>query len=526
MPLRVLDSNGSGDPVLVERAVEYAVRNGAKIINLSFAGETRHEGLGNALRRAYDKGVFIVAAAGNAPEGESAVDLDRNPLYPVCFDRVSSENFIYGVAATDETDRKAEFSNYGAGCIDISAPGTRAVSTQVYRPAAADFQARYGGFYNGTSISAPIVSGTVALLMALDSHLTPKQIMNILTDSAVRIDTKNPGLFGKLGRGRIDVASAVQLVVGAKKKEVTPETTASLTADSGRLFVVAPGAGRSPEVRLFTDQGIFVRGFDAYAPTFRGGASLAVADFDGNGKRTIITGAGLGGGPHVRIFDRNTRAIGGFFAYDPAFRGGVAVATGDLDGDRKDEIITGAGVGGGPHVRLFTPRGAILGGFFAFDKQYKGGVHVASGDLDGDGKAEIIVAGQPDGKALVRTFTANGLLLREFAPFGASTRRIARVTAEDLDKDGRMEVIVESNTGADAVVFHGDGTSFGTIIVETAKWNVGGDIVAPAQRPLYAVLGARSGNQSFVTSSMGSSLLRFFAYEPSFKGGVRVGVIQ
>ncbi len=112
MPLRVLDSTGSGDPLDVVRAVEYAVHNGARIINMSFAGPSYNSDLAAALRRAYDAGVFIVAAAGNAPDGGAANDLDQHPLYPVCFDSASEENFIYGVAATDADDRRAAFSNF------------------------------------------------------------------------------------------------------------------------------------------------------------------------------------------------------------------------------------------------------------------------------------------------------------------------------------------------------------------------------------------------------------------------------
>jgi len=114
MALRALDSMGTGDPVQVARAVDYAVANGAKVINLSFVGPTYSSRLENSLRNAYEHGVFVVAAAGNAPEGGSAVNLDVNPRYPVCFDRDSNENFVYGVAATDSIDRKATFSNYGA----------------------------------------------------------------------------------------------------------------------------------------------------------------------------------------------------------------------------------------------------------------------------------------------------------------------------------------------------------------------------------------------------------------------------
>jgi len=106
----------------------------------------------------------------------------------------------------------------------------------------------------------------------------------------------------------------------------------------------------------------------------------------------IITGAGPGGGPHVRVFDLSGNPKAGFFAYDPKFSGGVIVATGDVDGDGIQEIITGAGPGGGPLVRVFDLKGNIKLQFFAFNESYKGGINIFSGvDIDGDKLDDIIV---------------------------------------------------------------------------------------------------------------------------------------
>src|SRR5262249_59645576 len=93
--------------------------------------------------------------------------------------------------------------------------------------------------------------------------------------------------------------------------------------------------------------------FFAYAPTFSGGVSVAAADVDGDGKADIITGAGIGGGPHVRVFSgADGHELMGFFAYSLAFTGGVIVAAGGINGHGHSDIVTSTGKGGGPHVTV------------------------------------------------------------------------------------------------------------------------------------------------------------------------------
>ena len=105
---------------------------------------------------------------------------------------------------------------------------------------------------------------------------------------------------------------------------------------------------------------------------------MASGDVDGDGFADVITGAGAGGGPHVRVFSGKTGALmREFFAYEAPFLGGVTVASGDLDGDGKADIITGAGAGGGPHVKVFDgSTGSTVSSFFAFDVGFRGGVRI------------------------------------------------------------------------------------------------------------------------------------------------------
>ena len=84
------------------------------------------------------------------------------------------------------------------------------------------------------------------------------------------------------------------------------------------------------------------------------------------------------------------------FAYGAAFTGGVRVATADVDGDGVQDIITAAGAGGGPHVKVFSGVDAhLLASFFAYTPSFSGGVYVAAGDVNSDGKAEIFTGPEP-----------------------------------------------------------------------------------------------------------------------------------
>lgn len=189
---------------------------------------------------------------------------------------------------------------------------------------------------------------------------------------------------------------------GVLKKQFAPYTEAykqgvniavgDLENDGSFEIITGTENGGGPQVRIFNFEGNLIHpGFFAYGTDFRGGVNVTLGDLDGNGTKEIIAGAGVGGGPQVRIFNKDGRLINpGFFAYDPLFRGGVNVACGDVDGDGIDDIVTGPGKGGGPHVKVFTKDGVQKSQFFTGDTTSADGTEVAAADLDGDGLAEVV----------------------------------------------------------------------------------------------------------------------------------------
>src|SRR5207248_337231 len=103
--------------------------------------------------------------------------------------------------------------------------------------------------------------------------------------------------------------------------------------------------------------------------------------------------------PDIHVYDGKTGQLARqFFAFDPNFTGGVYVAAGDVNRDGYADVIVGADAGGGPSVSVFSGKdGSRLLGFFAFDPNFTGGVRVASGDVTGDGFADIITGAGPGG---------------------------------------------------------------------------------------------------------------------------------
>lgn len=188
-------------------------------------------------------------------------------------------------------------------------------------------------------------------------------------------------------------------------------------------LLTGAGAGGGPQVKAFDGQsGLTVSSFLAFAPTFLGGVTVGAGDVNNDGFADIITGAGPGGGPQVKVFDgQSGLELSSFFAYDPAFAGGVFVAGGDVNSDGFADIITGAGQGGPPHVKVFDGQGgALLASFFAYDLAFAGGVRVAGADLNGDGFADIVTGSGPGGVAEVRVFSGNGgALLGAFPAYGS-----------------------------------------------------------------------------------------------------------
>jgi uncharacterized delta-60 repeat protein len=253
--------------------------------------------------------------------------------------------------------------------------------------------------------------------------------------------------------------------------------TADVNGDGIDDIITGAGPGGGPHVEVFDGAtGQLIMSFFAYDPSFAGGVYVAAADVNGDGHADIITGAGAGGGPHVKVFDGATgQIIQSFFAYNPVFTGGVRVAAGDVNGDGHADIVTGAGIGGGPHVEVFDGMtGAILRSFFAFDPSFSNGVFVAAGDLNGDGHDEVIVSqGRANGPHVHVYDGATGMLTGDLMPFaprgdsllGRMTLALdsLRLATVDRDGDGIADLVIGAGPHRPASVLTYKGTTLSLI---------------------------------------------------------------
>jgi subtilisin family serine protease len=196
MELKFIAANGYGSESDEVNCIDFAISNGAKVINASFGSNTYSNSEFDVIQKAGTHGIIFVAAAGNA-----SLNNDTAPFYPADY---PLDNIV-SVAATDNTDALASFSDYGPGSVDLAAPGSAIFSTYYETSSGAGSDAAYATL-SGTSMAAPHVTGAVALLLAKFPTDTYRQTINRLLRSVTPI----AGLSGKVQTGgRLNLANAI-----------------------------------------------------------------------------------------------------------------------------------------------------------------------------------------------------------------------------------------------------------------------------------------------------------------------------
>ena len=214
---------------------------------------------------------------------------------------------------------------------------------------------------------------------------------------------------------------------------------------SDKEVVVGAGAGGGPNVKVYRPQTKeLVLGFFAYDPSFKGGVNVAAVDFDGDGISEILVAPGKTGGPHVKVYRKNMTLMSQFFAANSSNTNGIRVAAGDVDGDNQPDIITVPMSGENPTVRVFTLRGVQKGGFPIYTPSFTGGADVAVGDVDDDGRDEIVVSAGTTGGPHVLVYEGNGIRIGSFFAYGTSFHGGVQVSVGDVDMGHAGEEFVTS----------------------------------------------------------------------------------
>lgn len=220
MAIKFLGDDGSGTSAGAIRAIEYGVKMGAKVLNNSWGGGGRSQAVQDAIEFAHRNGVLFVAAAGNGGRDGIGDNNDAQPHFPSNYD----VDNVLSVAATDERDGLARFSNFGVKTVDMGAPGVNILSSIPGGGQAS---------FNGTSMATPHVAGAAALVWAENPSMSHLDVKKHLMDTAQPI----AALRGKAVTGaRLDLGAAMK---GDKPKPPVDDNPGKLTCSADHHALTA-----------------------------------------------------------------------------------------------------------------------------------------------------------------------------------------------------------------------------------------------------------------------------------------------
>jgi uncharacterized repeat protein (TIGR01451 family) len=245
---------------------------------------------------------------------------------------------------------------------------------------------------------------------------------------------------------------------------------ADFNGDGVAETVIASPPGVADLIRVLDGRtGAELISFVPFEPTFTGGLFVTTGDLTGDGVPDLVVTPDQGGGPRVQVYSGAglVRVLDFFGIEDPNFRGGVRPAVGDVNADGAADLVIAAGFGGGPRVTVWDGQSvragspAQMANFFAFEPALRNGAYVATGDLNGDGFADLILGGGPGGGPRVRAFSGQavgaafdpespafaGSQMLNFFAGDPNSRSGVRVAFWDTDGDGHGELVTGSGPG-------------------------------------------------------------------------------
>lgn len=404
-------------------AVYKAINNRANIINMSFGSSNFSSALESALNSAYSAGITLVAAAGNSNT--------NNKFYPAAY------NNVIAVAATDISDTKAYYSNYGSW-VDVAAPGSDIVST-VPRVGTLSDSSGYK-YLSGSSMASPYVAGLAGLILSKNPSFNNQQIENILKQGI----NKPNGQNSYIGTGIVNIQKALNInsASRAEAKIFSPRENEIITAKKS-VNIIGKATGSNYKVEYgkgfytsdwteigsgtYVDNGLLVNWNIESIPDGDYTIKLTVNDDQGFVDYYVnvnITKGYKDGWPY-RCVDCPQGGYSGFMS--PTLY--------DLNKDGNQEIIIGNEL-----YKYFTffSNGTLLNNWPVWSNVIS--FSSAVGDLENDGKPDIIVS---NWRTIQKLDTSGNIL----ATYTASNATQPTPALSDINNDGELEIIGGDNAG-------------------------------------------------------------------------------
>ncbi len=470
MNLKVIETSGVGDLSPLVHAIYYAVNNGADVINISLVGDPDPT-VKEAIKYAYDKGVAIIAAAGN-----DRVALNYSPVYPICADAGEDEEWILGVSAIGEDHRLAPFSNVGSSCVDLTAPGVDVSSTMRYAPGYG-LTKEYSSGWQGTSFAAPIVSGAAALIKSIQPSWGAKQIYEAILSTVHRTPPDDPAAYEEVyGAGLIQVGDAVDYALKYVASTHPIKYFYAFDTSDGTAEKSAPGdteMQQSEKKQVVDVDGVasFSQGFATVKENSASKSEVVIYDKDWNetnrwlvnslGKLNIAVGDVLGDSEEEIVLspDYNSRNVLRIFSLSgeelkdlnmSGYNRGVSIGLMNAKEDKK-EILAVYADNGPVKLRHFDKDLNVVKEIeLPFIKNT--GIP-AAGDINGDGIQEYIVAAGTGDTPYIAYYNSDGSQLRKF--FGYATDYLGglEMFVGDYDGDGQDDVFVGPRAKEGSMIF-------------------------------------------------------------------------
>jgi len=322
--------------------------------------------------------------------------------------------------------------------------------------------------------------------------------------------------------------------------------SADLNGD-GRAELLAVSPGSSAVDAFGVAGGEPFRTYQVFGDEAPGGATIAAGDLLGGSRPELVAAASTPGGVHVKLLDAESGSwLASFFPYGPTFGGSAQVAVGDVNGDGRNDVVVLARLADGTQVRVVNADGSHQSAFYVLEPGVVPGASLAVGDLDGDGKAEIVLGGGPSPNApappaagrdqRVAVYRGNGTLVGAFTAYPGLFQGGVRVAVADVERNGRPDVITAPGPGMEPEVelfgqqWSGSrdrGTRFGHFLAFERSFTGGVSVAAgywSGNPELVAVPGPGRAPEVRVFDPRGRLLSSFPAFEPSYRGGLSVAV--